>query len=112
MNKPSTLQNQSRPQRRSHFTLQLLPKFLQQLHIPLLRRPPNHQPFLRTRLWNHVKMHMIHLLVCQTPIILQDIVVLRARSRRKFLGYGQDFGEGRIGDIGQFGPMMLRDYEL
>jgi hypothetical protein len=55
---------------------------------------------------------MIHLLVRQTPIILQDIVVLRARSGGKFLSHGQDFCEGRVGDIRQFGPVVLWDYEL
>ena len=57
-------------------------------------------------------MHVVHLLVRQPPVVLQDIVVLAARRGGDFLRDGQQFRERVVGDVGQFGAVVFGDDEL
>lgn len=47
-------------------------------------------------------MHMdvVNLLVRQPTIVLEDVVVLRATRGRDLLCYGEEFGQGVVGDVG------------
>ena len=63
----------------SKLPLQLFPKSLQFVLVCLLRRPADHQPLIITRagLRDDVEVHMIHDLMSDRPVVLQDVVVLR-----------------------------------
>jgi hypothetical protein len=74
----------------SHLTLHLPKILLQLLHIHLLCRPANPQPLRLIRFRNHVEVHMIDLLMRNSPIILQYVVVLAARCRCDLLCCGED----------------------
>jgi len=47
-----------------------------------------------------MEMHMIHHLMCDAAVVLQDVVVCGARGVREFLGDGEDFGQRVVGDVG------------
>jgi len=96
----------------SHLRLHLLQQSLQRLHIRLLCRPPNPQPLLPARLRNHMKMHMVNLLVGRAAIVLQHVEVARARRPRQPLRHRQNLGELVVRDVGQFGAVVFGDYEL
>ena len=70
-----------------HLRFNLPMQLLQRLHIRLTRRPPDAQPFFLTRLRNHVEMHMVDDLVCPPPIVLKDVVLLRAGRLDELLHY-------------------------
>lgn len=57
-------------------------------------------------------MHMIHLLMRNAPIVLQDVVVLDTLCDGDFLRHGQHFRELVVGDIMQFGAVVFGDDQL
>jgi len=59
-----------------------------------------------------MKMHMINHLMRNAPIILQNIVVGRARRLDNLFGYTHYFEEIIVGDVKKFGAVVFRDYEL
>jgi hypothetical protein len=75
-----------------HLTLNLVQQPLQLALIRLLTRPLDPQPLRLIRLRNQMKMHMIHHLMRNPPVVLQDIVVLDVLRHRYLLGNLEDFG--------------------
>ena len=63
----------------SKLPLQLFPKGFQLVLVCVLRRPADHQPLIITRagLRDDMEVHMIHDLMGDRPVVLQDVVVLR-----------------------------------
>jgi len=95
-----------------HLTLNLLQQLLQLPLIRLLRRPLNAQPLLLIRLGNQVEVHMIHLLVCNAPVVLQNIVVFDALCDGDLLRHGEHLGQLIVGDVVQFRTVVFGDDEL
>lgn len=60
----------------SHLRLNLLQQRLQLVLPGTHLRPPDPQALLLVRLGNHVHVDMVHLLVRQPSIVLQDVVIL------------------------------------
>jgi hypothetical protein len=59
-----------------------------------------------------MEVHMVHHLVRNASIVLQDIVVLNVLRNRNALRYREHFGELVIGDVVQFCAVVLGDDEL
>jgi hypothetical protein len=59
-----------------------------------------------------MEMHMVHDLVRDTTVVLQDIVVLNVLRDGNFLGYSKDLGELVIWDVVEFCAVVFRDDEL
>lgn len=55
---------------------------------------------------------MINLLMCQPSIVLQDVVVLCTRRLRDALRHTENLAEVVVRNVGQFGTMVLGDYQL
>lgn len=57
-------------------------------------------------------MHMVHYLMRNPSIILQDIVVLDVLRERNLLGHGEHFRELVVRDVVQFRAVVFGDDEL
>lgn len=57
-------------------------------------------------------MHMVHHLVRNPSVVLQNIVILYTLRLCNLLSYGEDFGELVIGDVMQLCAVKFRDDEL
>ena len=88
------------PAKDSHLGLQILKQLFQFGHIHLLSRPADPQTLFLIRLGNQVEVYMVDLLMGQSPVVLQDVVVLTSRSNGDFLEHVQDVDERLVGDIG------------
>jgi hypothetical protein len=82
-----------------HLRLDLLQQLRQLTLICVLRVPLDAQSLLLVRLRDQVEMYMIDLLVCNSSIVLQNIVVLDSLCDCNPLGYRQHFRELFVGDI-------------
>src|SRR5260370_12779607 len=71
----------------SEFPLQLVVKSLQFVLARLLRRPADHQSLIITfaRLRNDVEVYMVHNLMGDRSVVLQNVVVLCAQCNSDFL---------------------------
>jgi hypothetical protein len=56
-------------------------------------------------------MHMIHHLMRNPSIILQDVIILCPLGSGYLRCYGEEFGEVVVRDVGQFGAVVLGDHE-
>jgi len=112
----------------------LVTQFLKAILGHLLLRPADPKTFLGVRLGDHVEVNVVDLLMRQTAIVLQDVVVLRARSSSKLLGHRlrttfmsvsepssrrnersvtyENLVERVVGDVGQFGAVVFRYDQL
>lgn len=95
-----------------HLALDILQQLLQLALIRLLRWPLNAQTLLLIRLRDQVKVHMIDLLVCNAPIVLQNVVVFDALRDGNLLRHGQHFGQLVVGDVVELGAVVFGDDEL
>lgn len=57
-------------------------------------------------------MHMIHHLMRNLSIVLQDVVVVRSHSLGDLLCHRENFGELVVGDIVEFCAVVFGDDEL
>lgn len=96
----------------SHLGLDLLQQCLQLVHVCLLLRPLDTQSLLLIWLGDNVEVDMIDFLVGQTAVVLQDVVVFVALRGCNLLGYGEQFREGVVWNVGDFRAVVLGDYEL
>lgn len=55
---------------------------------------------------------MIDLLMCDPPVVLQNVVVFDTLCDGDLLRDFEDFGELIVGDVVQFGAVVLGDDEL
>lgn len=98
--------------RRSHLGPQLLAQLRQRLFVRFLSRPLDTQPLRLVWLRNHMHMHVVHDLVRQAPVILQNVVVLGSGRLGNFGGDGEQFREVFVRDVGQFGAVVFGDDQL
>ena len=56
-------------------------------------------------------VHMVHHLVRNAAVVLQQVVVRRTRSQRNLLGDGQDVAQRVIGQLVELGRVILGDDE-
>lgn len=92
--------------------LHLLKQLRQLLLVALLHRPLHTKTFLGIWLRNYVYVNMIHFLMCQATIVLQNVVLLCTGRARNLGCYREDLRKRIVGNIGQCAAMMLRDDEL
>lgn len=59
-----------------------------------------------------MNMHMINLLMRNSSIILQNVIVLRAHRDRNLLRYRKEFSEFGVWNLMEFFGVCLRDHEL
>lgn len=95
-----------------HFRLDLLQQLLQLSLIRLLRRPLNAQTLLLIWLGDQVEMHMIDLLMRDTTVVLQNIVVFDALRNGDLLGHGQHFGQLVVGNVMELRAVVFGDDQL
>lgn len=96
----------------SHLGFDLFQQRFQLVHVGLLLWPLDTQSLLLIRLRYDVKMDMVYLLVSQATIVLQDVVVVVSLSSSNLLGHWEQLSESVVGDIGQFGTVVLGDDKL
>jgi hypothetical protein len=57
-------------------------------------------------------MDVVDLLVRETAVVLQDVVLLGSGGAGDLGGDGKEVGEAVVGDVGQSATVMLGDDEL
>ena len=95
-----------------HLTLDILQQLLQLPLIRLLGRPTYPQPLTLIWLGNQVKVHMIHHLVRNPAVVLQDVVILDALRERNLLRHREHFAELVVGDVVELCAVEFGDDEL
>jgi len=95
-----------------HLCHNLLSKLLQLVLVALLLRPVDTQAFLLVRLGNHVEVNVVHDLVSDASIVLQDVVVLGIHCLSNLLCDRQDLCELVVGDIVEFCAVVFGNDEL
>jgi hypothetical protein len=55
---------------------------------------------------------VVDLLVCETAIVLQDVVLLGSGGAGDLGGDGKEVGKAVVGDVGQGAAVMFGDDEL
>jgi hypothetical protein len=97
---------------RLNLRLQLLEHLLQLGLVALLLRPADAQTLLLSRLGDDVDVDVVDLLVRETAVVLQDVVLLGSRGAGDLGGNGQEVGKAVVGDVGEGAAVMFRDDEL
>jgi hypothetical protein len=59
-----------------------------------------------------MEVNMVDFLVCESAVVLKDVVVLSALGSGDLLGDREELGEGFVGNVGEFGAVVFGDYEL
>lgn len=77
-----------------------------------LRRPTDSETLFIIGLGDDVEMNVINFLMCQSPIILKNIVVNTANSLGYSFGDRKDISEAFIGQLGHFGSMEFGNDQL
>ena len=95
-----------------HLGQDFLLELLELVLVTLLLRPVDTQAFLLVGLGNHVEVDVIHDLMSDAAVVLQDVVILSVYGLSDFLCDGQDLCELVVGDIVEFCAVVLGNDEL
>ena len=96
----------------SHLGQDFLLELLELVLVTLLLRPVDTQAFLLVGLGNHVEVDVIHDLMSDAAVVLQDVVILSVYGLSDFLCDRQDLCELVVGDIVEFCAVVLGNDEL
>jgi len=94
-----------------HLRFELIPQFLEQVHVCLLGWPADGEAFCLVWFRDHVNMDMIYELMGYSPVILEDIEIRRTCGYCQFLHHGEKLSEVLVRYLDEFGPMEFRNYE-
>lgn len=87
-------------------------QLLQGIHVGLSRGPSHSKTLGLIGFGDEVEMNMVDLLVGQTAVVLEDVVVLGARCLCYLLGDRQDLEQRLVRDVGQFDTVVFGNHEL
>ncbi|KAH3663657.1 hypothetical protein OGAPHI_005058 [Ogataea philodendri] len=97
---------------------QLLGKLAQLCHICVFGRPADDETGFWIAFWNQVEMDVVHHLVGDPTVILQNVVAdsfwrvdLQVQCLDQFLGHWQDICEVLVRNVVKLSPVVLRDHQ-